>query len=170
MEKLHPKSVWLFFFRFLLSGIFLWVFLFFFLFSPLVAIFGRNFFSSFLALLVIFLAYCLFCRLWAGLSYNAYKCELTEDVFKKEHGVIWKRYVSIPYERIQNVDIHRGVIARILGLSSLMIQTAGYSGHNRSFVLGAGDPEGKLPGLSREKAEELREDLIRKTKGSKSGL
>jgi hypothetical protein len=121
-------------------------------------------------LLVIFLAYCLFCRLWAGLSYNAYKYELTEDVFKKEHGVIWKRYVSIPYERIQNVDIHRGVIARILGLSSLMIQTAGYSGHNRSFALGAGDPEGKLPGLSREKAEELREDLIRKTKGSKSGL
>ena len=39
--------------------------------------------------------------------------------------MIWKRYVTIPYDRIQNVDIYRGVLARLLGLSDLNIQTAG---------------------------------------------
>lgn len=105
---------------------------------------------------------------WAKLSYNAYKYQLAEDAFKKEHGVIWKKYVSIPYERIQNIDIHRGILARILGLSDLMIQTAGYAG---GYGRGIGrEPEGRLPGLSKEKAEQLRDELIRRAKGAKSGV
>lgn len=100
--------------------------------------------------------------LWAGWAYNNYKYQLTEDTVKIEKGVIWKHYVSIPYERIQNVDIHRGILARILGLSDLQIQTAGISG----FYLS----EGRLPGLDTQTAEQLRDGLIKKVKGTKQGL
>lgn len=64
-----------------------------------------------------------------------------------------EKYVTIPYDRIQNVDIYRGVVDRLLGLN---IHTAGWgiSGW-RTF-----DVEGYLPGLSKEVAEELRDELI----------
>ena len=88
-----------------------------------------------------------------------------EDVFKKESGVIWKKYVSIPYERIQNVDIYRGVFARILGLSDLHIQTAGASvvSYGRGGLAGVG-AEGRLPGIGKDVAEKLRDGLIKRAK------
>ncbi len=84
--------------------------------------------------------------------------------FRKELGVIWKRYVTIPYDRIQNVDIYRGVIARLLGLSDLNIQTAGATfGSGRSAF-----SEGRLLGLSRDIAEKLRDELILRARHSKN--
>lgn len=94
------------------------------------------------------------CRLWAKLVYKNYFYELTNKSFRKERGVIGKKYVDIPYTRIQNIDIHRGLIARIIGLSDLYIQTAGMSGQ-----IGA---EGTLPGLDPQEAIRLRDELISK--------
>lgn len=105
-----------------------------------------------------------FSYLWAVLTYNNYKFELSEDSFKKEQGVIFKRYVSIPYDRIQNVDIYRGILARLLGLSDLQIQTAGFSFTGQ---YGAAT-EGRLPGLSRQDAEQLRDELIARAKQRKA--
>ena len=170
MEKLNPKAIWIFFFRFLgiglvLAGVFGW---FFFSLAEVVT-FGFGWWIIIPLIVVWFLA----SYGWAKLHYNAYKFELTEEVFKKEHGVISKKYVSIPYERIQNIDIRRGILARILGLSDLMIQTAGYAGiaqGGRYGVIGRREPEGRLPALSKERAEEIREELVRRTKGMRSGL
>ena len=117
---------------------------------------------------VILLILILLLYVWARLSYRFYRYELTEDGFKKELGVIYKKYVTIPYERIQNVDIYRGILARILGLSDLNIQTAGASAQvNRHGVFGAG-AEGRLPGLLHEDAEKLRDELIRRAKHSEN--
>src|SRR4030043_1061557 len=183
MQKLNPKAVWIFFFRFLLSGVFIGFFLAMFIFPMMMGlVFDKNaplehlkpqaeviLSSWFLFILLYFLLIAVFCWIWAKLTYRFYAYQLTEDVFKKECGVIWKKYVSIPYERIQNVGIHRGVIARILGLSDLMIQTAGYSATAGRYGMGVRDPEGRLPGISQEKAEQLREELIKRAKGMKSG-
>ena len=121
----------------------------------------------FLLLLILWIGFSYF---WARLSHKAYKYSLTEDGFKKELGVIWKKYVTIPYERIQNVDIHRGIIARMLGLSDLQIHTAGYSGDGGRRGFAGIEAEGALPGVSHEVAEQLREELIRRAKGGKSGV
>lgn len=102
----------------------------------------------------------------AKLTYRFYKYELTDVDFRKEHGIIWKKYVSIPYHRIQNVDIHRGVIARILGLSDINIQTAGSSAVMGRYGINGIGAEGYLPGLSQEVAEQLRDTLIKKTQPS----
>jgi hypothetical protein len=168
MEKLHPKAVWIFFFKFLFVGLILFIILSFWLGAFL---FRLARIPLLLAVLLIFALFVIFCYIWARLTYRFWLYELTEDVFKKEHGVIWKKYVSIPYERIQNVDIRRGVIARILGLSDILIQTAGYSAiyYGRGRMIGMG-AEGYLPGLGKGKAEELREELIKKAKGTKQGL
>lgn len=168
MQKLHPKAVWIFFFRFLLSGLIFFIFISIWL-ASFLAQFGRL--SYLWWLLLIFICFVIFCYIWAKLTYRFWAYQLTEEAFKKEHGVIWKKYISIPYGRIQNVDIYRGVIARILGLSDLHIQTAGYSavtcGRGRARGIGA---EGYLPGLDINMAEQLREELIKRAKGNKQGL
>lgn len=98
----------------------------------------------------------------ARLTYHFYNYELGEEALRIERGIIEKRQIFIPYERIQNVDIYRGIFERMLGLSEISIQTAGYG--ITTEAMGA---EGKLPGLSVEDAEKLREELLQKVKGAK---
>jgi len=175
MEQLHPKAVWLFFFQSLLGFAILVFFFGPFLVIPWIAILGSPetlpFFPSEWLLAPAFLfgaifCYIGFCYFWAKLTYRNWRYQLTENAIKIEKGVIWKKYISIPYERVQNVDIYRGVFARILGLSDLQIQTAGYS---VSGKYGSGT-EGRLPGLDPQKAEQLREELVRRIRGKDQGL
>jgi uncharacterized membrane protein YdbT with pleckstrin-like domain len=107
--------------------------------------------------------------IWARLSYKYYGYELTDSAVKVEYGVIYKRYVSIPYERIQNVDIYRGILDRLLGLSDIQIQTAGYGAVGGRGARGWG-AEGRLPALDPKRAEELREELIKRAKGASGEL
>lgn len=94
--------------------------------------------------------------------------EFTSNQLRVERGIIWKRYSNIPYQRIQNVDITRGIIARICGFSSVNIQTAGYSmpANGRGV-----HSEGYLPAVSVKEAEQVREFLMKEiSKNNKSGL
>ena len=98
-----------------------------------------------------------FSEIYAQMSYNRWFYEFTEEGLRLERGIIWKRYSNVPYERIQNVDVNRGVIARMFGFSSVMIQTAGFSG-----PAGA---EGNIPAVEMNKAEELRSFVMKKITG-----
>ena len=167
MQKLHPKVIWKFFIQNLIGyliscgclGFFIFLF-----FSSLIQ-------KSMIREIVIkgkgwiipgILLYIGFCYLWAKLSYQNWHYELGEDAIKIEKGIIWKKYISIPYNRIQNIDIYRGVIDRLLGLSDLQIQTAGYGAAGASGV----GSEGRLPGLAKDEAEKLREELVKRSKRS----
>ncbi|HSA84179.1 MAG TPA: PH domain-containing protein [Patescibacteria group bacterium] len=178
MKQLDPKFVWLYFVSSSLGLLILFPFLFFF-FLPIFLIpsfytmgdqtentsfvIGSGFtFIFFILAIILILNF-----FWAKLTYKYYRYELREDGFRKEHGVIWKKYVTIPYERIQNVDIYRGLLARIFGLSDLNIQTAGMSSTVGSYGGGA---EGRLPGLSPQVAEQLRDELIKRARGKQQGL
>ncbi len=90
---------------------------------------------------------------WARLNYIFWKYEIKEETIEIEKGIIWKKYFSIPYNKVQNVDIYRGILDRILEISDLQIQTAGYSAGTRPM-------EGRLPGLSIKVAEELKDKLL----------
>jgi len=171
MQKLDSKAVWLFFVQYLITfGVFAFFAAIFFLSTILRfadALEKKEMSTPWGWIILAFILYVAFCYLWAKLTYKFWKYQLTEDAIKIEKGVIWKKYISIPYERIQNVDIYRGILARILGLSDLQIQTAGYSVGPRGHGMGT---EGKLPGVSVQTAEQLREDLIKRAKGLKQGL
>ena len=160
-RQLDPKAVWLFFFHlafvFLLFAI--WI-------GFIVALPDTT--KEALGIgLVILLGALVIAFIWAKLTYRFYRYELTEEGFRKELGVIFKKYVTIPYDRIQNIDIYRGILARILGLSDLNIQTAGMSATVGRFGGGAGS-EGRLPGLSRENAEQLRSELIHRARQTRN--
>ena len=180
MKQLHPKAVWLFFWQyllltagFLLPVIFWLAFITFTIASDVQGVepadrkslylmilqLGPLFLLPFL-ILIPSLSY-----LIAHLNYKNWRFQITEDALRIEKGIIWKKYVSIPYERIQNVDILRGVFARLLGLSDLQVQTAGASGYSRY-----GFAEGRLPGLGISEAEEIRDELIKRAKGKKPGV
>lgn len=176
MKQLDPKVIWLFFLQ-SFSGIILLIMPFFFayifafrhiftndrLVEPLIPAIILFLFNWWWVLVIILL---IIQYIFAYLTYYFYRYELREDGFRKEHGIIWKKYVTIPYERIQNVDIYRGVWARILGLSDIQIQTAGMSTTVSSY--GAGS-EGRLPGLSKEDAESMRDELVKRARGHKGG-
>jgi len=133
--------------------------------------FAAVLFSAFIAMPIIlatknyvlgvipFLVIIPFTEMMLRLGYNNYKYELAKDSVKIEKGVITKTYKSIPYGRIQNVDIHRGILARMLGYSSVSIHTAGYSGPAQYA-----QAEGYIPAVSVEEAEKIRDDIVKKAK------
>ena len=173
MNRLDQKSVWLFFFGFASQALMLVVFL---------GIFGLSVSGGFdegasrgggpsLGFLnwlwIVVPAFLVLCFVWAKLTYRFYRYELREEGFRKESGVIYKKYVTIPYDRIQNVDIDRGILSRFLGLSDLNIQTAGASASVSRYGA-SGGAEGRLPAVSKEVAEQLRDELIRRARQSKN--
>lgn len=84
----------------------------------------------------------------AVLRYRVWGFELQEDALYLERGVITKVFTSVPFVRIQHVDTRRGPIDRSLGLSRVVIYTAGSRGADVS-----------IPGLRPDRAEALREQL-----------
>lgn len=166
MEQLHPGAKWLF-------RVKVYALIFFFSIWISMGFLSRIIVESGLDLLSIGLFYfgfsiltmVLLGELYARLAYKNWKYEFTPNEIKLERGIIWKRYSSIPYERVQNVDITRGILARIIGFSTLNIQTAGYhyAGKGGSFS------EGYIPAVSIKKAEETRDFLMKKV-GKRQGL
>ncbi len=123
------------------------------------SIFGSNLSISLIYLLVILIIG----EIYSRMAYNRWFYELKEDSLRLERGIIWKKYSNVPYERIQNVDIHRGIIARIFGFSSIMIQTAGFSNQPHA--------EGTLPAVGIGEAEKIREFVMKKAKKARgSGI
>jgi uncharacterized membrane protein YdbT with pleckstrin-like domain len=103
-------------------------------------------------------------EVYTRLEYKRYLYEISENEIKIEYGVIFKTYKSIPYVRIQNLKIKRGIIARMLGFSTLLIETAGYSaGYNRKRNR-LPKSEGILPAIQEKQAEEIRKEIMRKIK------
>lgn len=160
-KQLHPGTIWYLRFSFYRSFLFLIVFLTFFSFAFLRESGGvaGNIFRFFIYIFIIIIVIILVLgEIYARMAYNRWFYEFTENQLRMERGIIWKRYSNLPYERIQNVDITRGIIARIFGFSTVMIQTAGFSYNpNQRFFA-----EGYIPGVSIQEAEYIREFLMKK--------
>ncbi len=168
LQKLHPRAIWLFFFRYAVSFIIAAIFVGIWIGAAISeGVAGIGYIIE-IVIVIIFL-FIVGNYIWARLSYHFWRYQLTEDSYRAERGVIFKRYVSIPYERIQNVDIYRGILDRILGLSDLQIQTAGYGAVGSRGLRGFGS-EGRLPGIDKQTAEKLRDELIKRAKGNKTGV
>jgi uncharacterized membrane protein YdbT with pleckstrin-like domain len=101
---------------------------------------------------------------WANLYWKYYKFEVGPEKITITRGVIGKRVANIPYERVQNVNIFRGVLDRIFGLYSVQIETAGGFG-----IIGTGGygsrmtSEGEIQGLTNP--EPIADYILAKSKG-----
>jgi len=169
--QLHPGARWLFRIRGFFSTLFLVIFFSIFFASVLIPFLGSNpnnlfpilgttFIFGIILLLIIV-------EVYARLAYHFWSYEFTNDQLRIERGIIWKRYSNIPYQRVQNVDITRGIIARLCGFSTVNIQTAGFSAPTRNH---AGSwSEGYIPAVPMEDAEKIREFVVKKI-GRRQGL
>lgn len=87
---------------------------------------------------------------WAIMFYNRYMFRIGGDAVYINRGILWKRNVVIPYERIQHTSMTRGPIDILLGLHILNIFTAGTGSVGARFggVASAFAAEGSIPGLA----------------------
>ncbi len=87
----------------------------------------------------------LYAKLWVDrLIYQV----TNEGVFIKE-GILFKKWKTIPFDKITDIVISQGPLETIFGLKSIRIQTAG---------MGYGVPEGTLHGIAN--AEETRNKIM----------
>lgn len=94
------------------------------------------------AILVVFVV-------WTRLYYATMEYELHDDELRWRRGVWFRTTGIVPYNRITNLDLKQGPVMRWLKISTISIQTAGYSGQ--------AVPEIRIEAI--ERAEELREIL-----------
>jgi putative membrane protein len=71
------------------------------------------------------------------------------DEIRIDSGILSRRHRSIPFDRIQDVDIVQGPLARLLGLAEVKFETGGGGGGRHS-------EEGVLQTIALPRAEELR--------------
>lgn len=72
--------------------------------------------------------------IWTRLYYDSMWYELHDDEMRWKRGVIFRRTGIVPYNRITNIDIRQGPVMRALEISTLSIQTAGYSGQAQAEI------------------------------------
>ncbi|WP_431245621.1 PH domain-containing protein [Leifsonia xyli] len=73
-------------------------------------------------------------------------------------GIMFQRFVSVPYGRMQLIDINRGPVSRILGLADL------------KFVTAAASTGVMVPGLPEAEAADLRDRLVELAESRRAGL
>jgi membrane protein YdbS with pleckstrin-like domain len=83
---------------------------------------------------------------------------LREDDLLFRRGIMFQRFVAVPFGRMQLVDITRGPLARALGLAELKLVTAAAA----TGVV--------IPGLPLADAEELRDHLVALAETRRAGL
>jgi len=85
---------------------------------------------------------------FAVLRYRRWRFELQADALYLERGVLTQVRTVVPFVRVQHVDTQRSPVERLLGLSSVVVYTAG----SRSADV-------TLPGLTPDRADELQARL-----------
>lgn len=89
---------------------------------------------------------------------RAYGFQLRQDDLVFRRGILWQRFVAVPYGRMQLVDITHGPLDRGFGIAQLKLVTA------------AASTGVTIPGLTQQTAEQLRDVLIEVAETRRTGL
>ncbi|EGN75419.1 hypothetical protein A28LD_1032 [Idiomarina sp. A28L] len=99
----------------------------------------------------IFVLWLILFIFWAPARCRVTSYALETDVVRFRLGALWHRETSVTHNRLQHLEIERGPVERMLGLSRLKLFTAG--GMGSDLV---------IPGLAPAVSEEIRNNLIAK--------
>ena len=83
---------------------------------------------------------------------------MRDDDLLVRRGMLYRRFVSVPYGRMQVVDITQGPVERMLDLKTL------------KFVTAAATSAVTIPGLPGSDAEVLRDELVAVAESRRAGL
>lgn len=81
-----------------------------------------------------------------------------QDDLLVRRGMLFRRFVAVPYGRMQIVDITQGPVERMFGLKSL------------KFVTAAASSAITIPGMPGDTAERLRDHLVAVSESRRAGL
>lgn len=84
--------------------------------------------------------------------------QLREDDLVFRRGILWQRFVAVPYGRMQLIDITHGPLDRGFGIAQL------------KFVTAAATTGVVIPGLEQATAEALRDHLVAVAESRRTGL
>ncbi len=84
--------------------------------------------------------------------------QLREDDLVFRRGILWQRFVAVPYGRMQLVDITHGPLDRGFGIAQL------------KFVTAAAATGVVIPGLEQATADLLRDHLVAVAESRRTGL
>ncbi|MFQ5986824.1 MAG: PH domain-containing protein [Thermoplasmata archaeon] len=99
---------------------------------------------------------------WALLYGRSYRWREAEEELHVWRGVLFRKRISIPYARVQNVNVVRGPLLLLFGLSGVEVETAGQKGYSSAFYR----TEGYLPGVIR--GEELADSILERVRGERT--
>lgn len=83
-----------------------------------------------------------------GRRYRSWGYAAGEDELTVKHGLMIRKVTIVPFGRVQHIDVAQGPIQRMLGLATLVLNTAGTRG---AAV--------RLPGLLHPQAEDMRNQI-----------
>ncbi len=87
---------------------------------------------------------------FSWLAWARFRWRIGEDAVVIESGIFDRQHRTIPFDRIQDVSIEQGVVARALGLAKVAFETGAAE---------AKKDDGDLDALALEEAEELRRSI-----------
>lgn len=93
----------------------------------------------------------------AWLSWRFSTFRITADAVESRRGVLFRQHRRAPLERIQSVNLQRSLLARLLGLTQVDVQTAGQGG------------KVALQYLGHREAKEVREQILLAARVSRAG-
>lgn len=151
-RRLAPAAQLLFFFNYI--GIT----------SLLLPVFAVGAYFEPILVTIAFGIYVVVTYLIAMVVYNHFHFAVEAEGLRIEYGIINKRHVTVPFRQIQNVNITRTLLDRILGIGKLEIESAGSSHAVKRDIVGGtrSKAEGFLPGLTLKEAEHLHDLLLQK--------
>jgi putative membrane protein len=72
--------------------------------------------------------------LFAFVSFKVYRYRLTDDNIEIRSGIFSKKYLNLPFSRVQNVKIEQPIYYRLTGHACLQLDTAGSSQNEAKLV------------------------------------
>lgn len=84
--------------------------------------------------------------------------QLRDDDLVFRRGILWQRFVAVPYGRMQLIDITHGPLDRGFGIAQL------------KFVTAAAATGVVIPGLAQSTADTLRDHLVEVAESRRTGL
>jgi membrane protein YdbS with pleckstrin-like domain len=85
---------------------------------------------------------------WARLAWKRWRWAAGSHALELRHGVVILRESLVPYHRLQQIDVVRGPLERLLGLATLTLRTA------------AATSDARIPGIDAVSADEVRRLLL----------
>jgi uncharacterized membrane protein YdbT with pleckstrin-like domain len=81
--------------------------------------------------MLVLVAIALIWGLWRLVTWRTTHFVITSDRLIYRSGVLAKRGIQIPIERVNNVNFKQGILERVLGAGDLLVESAGQDGQQR---------------------------------------